>query len=451
MKGVRTSSGHVLSVQSRLLGSGLDGAHTTGATTLTVQDCSDFDDDLGGSLTLNGATYVYSNVDDDAGTLDISPALAANADDGDEATILDPILGSPQYTVTASVTEDGEDPGDPIEADVASDVVEQLPEGVRGLAGEAVTITWDEDDDPTVTGLAGLNNAQAGFVRGYQDFVTATGPGNLTIPLTHHPLPGSTIHVKWRGVDVPDAQWSLADDNWSLTIQDGNGLIQSGDECWAKYLYNDPATRPVIPATLTLIGSSHAVNGATSISMPAGALPGDILVLEMVSRTSSSPCSCADSRFGYSQAALGGVGLPSSSVYFGVGTADGSGTAVSITLPTGIGGASRAMLSVFRVTGTVSHTFTTLQTSAGGFSPTMPVGADMGIVMIVGENNTVAAPITADTSGNWTAVAYGTDSNNTLQSATHMAYSSSGMPSGLWAGLETSAAWAALTIGLTEA
>lgn len=237
---LRTGAGHVLSVQSRNLGSALDGDQAAGATTLTVQDCADFDDQAGGLLSLNGTTYTYSSVDDEASTLAISPSLAANGSDGDEVVLLDPVNLQPQTAWSASVTVDGEDPGDTLETDISAGVIDRLAEGVRGVAGESATLQWDENGQVTITDVPGSTVAASG-IQAMQDEMTVTGAGDQTLTLTYQPMTNSE-HLYWNGVYQKGSEWSR--DQWTVTIPDGAGHLQVGDVLAMEYLYTDPTTAP---------------------------------------------------------------------------------------------------------------------------------------------------------------------------------------------------------------
>lgn len=450
---MHTGSGHVLSVQSRALGSALDGDQSAGVTTITVQDCADFDDEFGGTLALNGANYTYSNVDDDASTVDITPALAASASDGDDVVLLDAVNLLPQTEWTASVTVDGEDPGDPIEASVMAGLLEMMPEGVRGISGEAVTLTWDENGEVWVTDIGG---ATASGLRFMQDQFTVVHTGDQTFALTYQPVLNSE-HVYWHpgggaGVYQDGSTWSRSD--WTITIPDPGGLIAVGDEFVVEYAYTDPSSKPLVPASLVLVGATELVGSPqTSIALPAGTQEGDLLALACVSRQSSTPASSGDARVMLiAQQGNQPAGCDSAAWFTGVGYADASGSPVSYVLPSASD--AHTVLAAFRVTGTLAYAMTDVVAVDRGspFEPENPHEGDVGVTLLIGESGLIGASFPeisagVDGSGEWTVVkAPGSGSDG--HSSSIVAYSVVGCPQSVWTGLSSGGCWAALTVGL---
>lgn len=76
-----------------------------------------------------------------------------------------------------------------------------------------------------------------GFVN--TDSVDPTGPGNVSLTLTHTPLPGS-LHVYWGALFLPPEFWSLA--GRTLTVLDPDNLIANGDRISAAYAYDTSVT-----------------------------------------------------------------------------------------------------------------------------------------------------------------------------------------------------------------
>lgn len=378
MSKVETSYGHVLSVQSRILGSALDGDQVAGTVVLVIQDCSDFDDEFGGTCTLNGTTYTFSAVDDDASTITLSPPLAADASDGDEVQILDPVLGSPEYEALAAVTEDGEDPGEPIEATIDSGVLEQLPEGIRGLAGEPVRLRWDEFGQVSVASLVSVRDDMPGVVQFMQDYATATGNTAVTIHLTYQPVPDSSVKVSWGGVGLDRSEWDFVDP-WTITVP-AQGF-HAGDVFEAHYAWTDPTPRPVTPATLLFVAATTpALNTQTSLALPTGTEPGDLLVLAMETGGFGNNPTCSDSRIS--------VQYADNHVFVGYGFADSSTSDITVDCSDGENNGG-IVLSAYRVTGTITAVHSSGTTP---MAPTMPAGTPEVGIMALAYGSTEALP-----------------------------------------------------------
>ena len=432
MSAVETSYGHVLSVQSRILGSALVGDQAAGTAAVVVQDCSDFNDQNGGTVTLNGATYTYAgpDVDDEASTVTLTPALVADASDGDEIQILDPVLGSPQYESTASVTEDGEGPGDSFEAAIESAVIEQLPEGIRGVAGESVRIAWDEWGQPSVTGIIGVNDNQAGFAHWTQDYATATGNTDTPIRLKYQPVGDSSVKVSWNGIGLDRSEWDFAvGDPWTIIVP-AQGF-HADDEFEAHYAWTDPTPRPVVPASAVFIGSTVTSNNVTSIDLPAGAAAGHLFTLSMgTGLLDGSAPSSSDSRIADHISDSGGHN------YVAYGFLDGSGGPIAVSVSDGENN-GKVVLAVYDVAGTV--TVEKSSGASGPMAPTMPTGSpDVGI-MVNACGGTDGSGISVGE--DWTLDVLGHGSG-TAQMSWHC---DTGCPSFSF----TTNQWAAIVLGLT--
>jgi hypothetical protein len=161
MSALRTASGHAVAVNPRYLGGALTADAAAGATVLAIDDCADLDDVNGGSVSINGVGYTYTDVDDDpdnaAGpisTITLSSGLVADADVGDQVIMTD-ANGGLQRQVIAQVVLDGDDPGDTLDATVNDALAQRLLAGVRPGVAEAVKLQWDEDDNLSIVDVLG--------------------------------------------------------------------------------------------------------------------------------------------------------------------------------------------------------------------------------------------------------------------------------------------------------
>ncbi len=136
------TSGVILSVSKVTLGSTLAADALTTATTVTVDDTSDFDTELGGTLSIGGAQYVYSAVDNDTGIITFTPGLAAGAFNGDRVDLWDTALAIPQVEYRALVELPGTvDNGDAINAAISHPLIPLLADGIRDPGtGESVVL-----------------------------------------------------------------------------------------------------------------------------------------------------------------------------------------------------------------------------------------------------------------------------------------------------------------------
>lgn len=240
---IETGFGRVLAVEQRPLGSLLDGAHTAGATTILVEDCADFDDTYGGQLVIDGLTYTYTSLDDEASTITLATGLAADTDDAAQVLLLDPLTGATSTEWLAQVTVDGIDPGDSLEATIRSSLVDRLPEGLRGITGENVELQWDETGSLWVVDILGVVvDSRAGVVRPATDTFAAVGGGAETFTLAHTPVPGGILRVSWLPLEWPKADWSLSGN--VVTISDALGVVAAEDVFEVAYLYDGAAISP---------------------------------------------------------------------------------------------------------------------------------------------------------------------------------------------------------------
>lgn len=126
-------AGKLLSVETRNLGEPLTVAASIGATSLSVEDATTFDEN-GGAVTIEGVTYSYSGITVDPDTLILTAATTVALDEGVK---VDVFPASPVKTALVSL----EDGGDTIPATVPHTLLEKFADGTRDVSqAEAVTL-----------------------------------------------------------------------------------------------------------------------------------------------------------------------------------------------------------------------------------------------------------------------------------------------------------------------
>lgn len=278
----RKYHGHVIAVNAEKLGDNLDADAAAGTSVLVVGDVADFDE-LGGSLLVDGVVLRYSTCDDDAGTVTLSNPLPADAELGDPIYVWDTQRLSVAMEYIAQVEIDADDEGDPIEAVIASHLVDDLPDGIRGLVGESVLMEED-DDEWRIIDVLGLDKSGTGtlFYDGPDDdgndAITVTTPGDQTINLTHLPITHSE-HLYWNGIYQPGTEWTRV--GQVITVPDPGGVIAVGDELVVEYAYQG-GTVVVDTSGDTDASAWEAVDikiGSASFPMPDSVAAGDLLLL----------------------------------------------------------------------------------------------------------------------------------------------------------------------------
>ena len=131
----------LLSLSEQALGDAFDTAASSGATTLSLYDVSDFDED-GGWVLVGGSAYAYDSVDMDADTLHLTSGLSAAAAVDDRADVWDPEGNVAVTERTALVTVDGQDDGDPLSVDVDHALAPLLVQQTLS-AGQSVSVIRD--------------------------------------------------------------------------------------------------------------------------------------------------------------------------------------------------------------------------------------------------------------------------------------------------------------------
>lgn len=260
--------GRVTNVSDDDLGSSLVGDHAAGATSLTVLNAADFDED-GGTLVINDQQIVYTscNDDTDTDTITLEAGLVAAADDGDTVSVWDTLREVVAVDKTATV-DVGDDYSDDIEATVALHLVDHLVEGPRGDDGESVVLELDEDDDEwKVVEILGLGGPGASGLRAEWDdtyVLTAAdiAAGTATFTLTHRPAEEWLVAFL-AGVPQRPSNYTLDYDaqqvTWPLS-----GWEKAGDRIWVHYAYRRGVSGMSIPFESR--GWKHLSVGRTDVT-----------------------------------------------------------------------------------------------------------------------------------------------------------------------------------------
>ena len=235
--------GRIVSVDVITLGDNLAADASSGATTITVEDAADFDED-GGQLLLNGVVYTYAACDDDTGVISgLDPTLAAAAVEGDDVSVYDPLYAIVATDKVAQVAVIGDDGSvDMLECAVALHLVDKLEEGVRGGKGESVKIELD-GGEWLVVDIGGLSDPATGpgGDKYKIDPFTVTTPGAQSLALTYVPLPESH-HLYWNG-DEQEGAYTIVGQTAEIDSTEGAHL-QAGDDLVVKYAYRQSPVSP---------------------------------------------------------------------------------------------------------------------------------------------------------------------------------------------------------------
>lgn len=137
-----TLTGVIDTVYTQPVGSVLAADATTGDSTVTVDDMADFDEEIGGTLSIGGTTSTYTVTDADTGGLTLGTTLTADAAEGDRVNVWDTGLDRAAVETRAQVALPGSQANDDyIDATVAQALAVQLEVGMRDPGtGESVTV-----------------------------------------------------------------------------------------------------------------------------------------------------------------------------------------------------------------------------------------------------------------------------------------------------------------------
>jgi hypothetical protein len=454
-----TIAGHLVGITTDRFGSELTADVAIGDAEVQVASTIFFNEREGGTLLLNGAMLAYhafddpdtddDQVGDDDGptTLTLVDESPINADVGDRVYELDPTTGAdgdPVQEVTALVTIDDRDGGDALPARVRASLTDQLVSDFQTYVGKAVELEHRRGELVLVDILG---SKHTGAYRWKYDYATATGNIDVTIRLTYRPVPDTAVKVSWGGVGLNRDEWDFTDPRTIVVPAQG---FHADDVFEAHYAYTDPTARPVVPASLTLIGYTTATVGGP-VALPVGTEAGHLLVIAAANYAPSSAPATTDARILVQHHDVNATSIGGSpnggGVLAAMGVADGSGSAVTVT---SAGGDIAIILAVFEYTGDLDSLWTPLRDAVAdghNYAMSLPAGADMGIALLAGICGTTSAPFSNDTTGDWIQVTFlsGTGTKATAQ----ICYTT-GPHNGVFHGLSTPSIWSGMAIGIEE-
>lgn len=236
--------GRVIAVGDELLGDEFAEDTAAGATVLQLVDVADFDE-AGGKVRIGGVVVDYLTVDDQAATMTLAAALAADADAGDHLDAWDQATNTAAIDRIASVVFDGQTDGEAIECVVAQHLRRELPPGIRGEIGESVLINPEGDEWRVIDVLGAEEQAATKF---WVDTFVVASPGSQDLALTWEPILHSE-DVYWHpdggsGVHLRGDEWSRAGS--VITAPDVPGDVEAGDVYIVEYAYLPGASATTI-------------------------------------------------------------------------------------------------------------------------------------------------------------------------------------------------------------
>lgn len=196
--------GTLVALSQDLIGDSLVASALSGATTLSLHDVSDFDED-GGQVSVNGVTYVYTSVDMDADTMTLATGLTGSAAVDDLVTMVDPDTGAFASVYSAQVLVDGQADGDALAADVDHALAPLLTPGLR-LSGESVSLKQDGNDYRLVA-IHGKQASQDALTYMPGGFTTRPDSGGQGIQVSADTA-GGVIQF-WTGASTETAPGSI--------------------------------------------------------------------------------------------------------------------------------------------------------------------------------------------------------------------------------------------------
>lgn len=293
------STGRLINVWEPQVGTTLAADASAGATSITVDDPSCFDE-AGGSLYIGSQVVKYSTFDDETGVV----TFAGTATLTEAAATDDPVyrwstLYNDVETVQkAEVAVEGDrDQADTLHVEVA-DTVTYLANGDRGLDGENCTIERDGDVWRLISAHGRPSKAR-GVKFETDDAYTITDAdvtaGTVTFSLSQQPITES-LKLWWRTTFQPPTEYTVNESAQTVTMTLGS-FVAAGDRIFVHYAYRrglGPAG--VSPVVFSVVGYTVEYGfTATSIAWPSGTADGDLFVYASLNRTSQTNA-CGDSR-----------------------------------------------------------------------------------------------------------------------------------------------------------
>lgn len=218
-------TGRVLAVNAYPLGDELTADTAAGATSITVSDAADFSEGGGWLVLAESQTVAYTAADDQTGVLTLAEPTTVTAYEGDTVHVWDDTKGAVSHEVVAMVALEGEDQdADAMEATVPHALIPYLPEDIRSVESEFVSLEWT-DGELTVRDVLNrdpkIENAE---------YLPEVEAGNAVYRGEEPPWPdGDTSHAD----DDGDLWWHTG----TVTNEDG-----STSEMMTPYLWDGTAS-----------------------------------------------------------------------------------------------------------------------------------------------------------------------------------------------------------------
>ena len=302
MARLQRRTGRLLSVWEPTVGTTLEADAAAGATSITVDDASVFDE-AGGSLYIGTQVARYSGIDDETGVVSLVDALSEAAEADDPVVRWSTLYDEVETVQMAQVAVEGDrDQGDTLSCEV-SDALD-LPTGDRGGDGENCTVEADGDvwtvirvgGRPSKSRGVRFEHAEPAYTP-TSDELTA---GVFTRQLLHRNIAAEHgLFTQINGVTLGSEWWSLDAEAGLVTVTIPPWVADAPAERrefgWPMYAYRRglAVTPPEVvlpePVAVSYVGSNPVANGPTSVAFPAGVLAGDLAVAVALGRTAGNP------------------------------------------------------------------------------------------------------------------------------------------------------------------
>lgn len=302
----------LLSVSEEIVGTTLSADAASGATTLSVDDVSVFDES--GWLMVGTQTIQYTAIDDDAGTVTLATALTSAADTDDPVYRYSKLYSDVETVLSAQVAVLGDrDQADELTVEVADWL--DVPTGDRGGDGENCVIESDGDVWTLISAPGRPSKARGVRFESYEPPYAPTdaemAAGTFTHQLLHRNIAAQHgLFTTVNGVALDAEWWSLnaATGQVTVTIPTWMSGLAAADRVfdWPMYAYRGAlaadipeVTPPPAPAPVnfTVVGSlgDHNQPSTSSTAFPAGTTTGDLFIYACITRNGYTNL-CPDSR-----------------------------------------------------------------------------------------------------------------------------------------------------------
>lgn len=273
-----TITGHLLTVNTIPLGSPLDGAHPSGATTLLVVDPLDFSEG-GGWLNIGSEVLSYDSVDLTTRLVTLTTPLLNGYAGDTRVNLYDPDAangtGAPATELEAQVAPEGDPGGDPVFAEVAHALKSFFVGGI-GVATPVVTLER-LGDAWIITNVLGQSPALDGAVvwnpHSYRTKNPATFPAGAWTAAT------SWADVETDGVTYSAGSWTIQIPAWYSVTAWLTWALNATNRRRIRILVNGIVQRTsVVPA-------DPDIETYSQIDIEARLAEGDVVTIEVFQGT----------------------------------------------------------------------------------------------------------------------------------------------------------------------